>query len=306
MKNLLKQKPYFEGWYFKHQYKEEVLALIPGINREKGREITPFLQIIAGSQAFCLTFSQEECFIDRRACYIRLGNNIFTKDGIMVDIDRDGLKLKGTLLYCGLHPIAYSIMGFFRYFPFMECKHEVISMSHHLSGSLTLNEKALPFGKGTGYIEKDWGHSFPSSYLWLQCNEFTGDTCSIMLSVAHIPLWGTQFTGCICAIHYKGKEYRLATYLGVRILKSAPYLIILRQGDFYLRIRIKEAPALSSYDLNAPRKGKMSRVIKEAHLCEGTFLLSCKKQVVFQIKSKRVSLESVSDDKNKKIRRKAF
>ncbi|SHO50744.1 tocopherol cyclase family protein [Anaerocolumna xylanovorans] len=292
MKNLLKQRPYFEGWYFKHQYKEEVLAFIPGINREKGSDITPFLQIIAGSRSFCLTFSPKECFIDRKACYIRLGKNVFTKEGIMIDITAEGLTLKGVLLYRSLHPIAYSIMGFFRYLPFMECKHEVISMSHRLSGNLTMNDRTLPFDKGIGYIEKDWGHSFPSSYLWLQCNDFSGDTCSVMLSVAHIPLWGTQFTGCICAIHYKGKEYRLATYLGVRILSATPSLIMLRQGDYFLRIRIKETSSPSSYDLNAPLKGKMDRIIKEAHLCEGNFLLSHKKQSIFNLKSSRISLES--------------
>lgn len=293
MRNPLKQKPYFEGWYFKHQYKDEVLAFIPGINREKGGEITPFLQIIANNRSYCLTFTPKDCFIDRKACYIRLGKNIFTKEGIMVDINTEDLRLKGTLLYHTPHPIAYTIMGAFRYLPFMECKHEVISMSHRLSGSLVMNESLLPFHKGTGYLEKDWGHSFPSSYLWLQCNDFIGDTCSVMLSIAHIPLWGTHFSGCICAIHYKGKEYRFATYLGVRILNAAPTLIILRQGDYFFRIKIKDS-ITSSYDLNAPQKGKMNRIIKEAHLCEGSFLLSFKKQPVFHLKSNRISLESVN------------
>lgn len=295
MMNPLKQKPYFEGWYFKHQYKDEVLAFIPGINRERGGDITPFLQVIAGTHSYCLTFSPKECYIDRKACCIRLGKNVFTKEGIMIDIQMEDLTLKGILLYRGLHPIAYSIMGFFRYIPFMECKHEVISMSHRLSGSLTMNNKVLSLNKGTGYIEKDWGHSFPSSYIWLQCNDFAGDICSVMLSVAHIPLMGTEFTGCICAIQYRGKEYRFATYLGVRILRATPSLLMLRQGNYFLRIRIKETPSISSYDLNAPLKGKMNRIIKEAHLCEGSFFLSCKKQPIFNLKSNRISLESVSD-----------
>lgn len=295
MKNLLKQKPYFEGWYFKHQIGDEILAFIPGINREYGSETRVFLQVIAGKNAYCINYSQDDCYMDRKACYIRLGKNVFTKDGIMLDIDNEELKLKGNLLYRHPKPIAYSIMGCFRYFPFMECKHEIISMNHHLSGSLQLNNKTYNLNKGIGYIEKDWGHSFPSSYLWLQCNNFNTDSCSVFLSIAHIPLWGTEFTGCICAIHYRGREYRLATYLGVRILKATPELIILRQGDYFMLIKIKDNPAMSSYSLNAPKKGKMSRVIKEAHLCEGSFQFRWKDQTVFHLKSRNISMEAVSD-----------
>ena len=295
MKNLLKQRPYFEGWYFKHQQDNKVLAFIPGINREKGKSITPFLQIIAGEKSYQLTFPLEECFIDRKSSYIRLGNNVFTKEGIMIDIHTEELTLKGIILYHKLHPIAYNIMGLFRYFPGMECKHDIISMSHYLSGNLTYNGNLLPFHKGIGYIEKDWGHSFPSSYLWLHCNDFTEDICSVMVSIARIPLWGSHFTGCICAIHYRNREYRLATYLGVKILKATPTLIILRQGDYFFRIRIKDTSSPSAYNLAAPTKGKMNRVIKESHLCQGSFFLSYKKQLVFHLKSQGVSLESVTD-----------
>lgn len=294
MKNLLKQKPYFEGWYFKHQIGDKILAFIPGISREQGKETSIFLQVIAGNNSFCINYPEKDFFMDRRACYIRLGQNVFTKDGIMLDIDTEELKLKGNLLYRHAKPIAYSIMGCFRYLPFMECKHEVISMNHQLSGNLQLNNETFHLHKGHGYIEKDWGHSFPNSYLWLQCNSFQSDNCSVFLSIAHIPLWGTEFTGCICAIHYKGREYRLATYLGVHILKASSNLIILRQGDYLLTISIKDPSTHDSYDLNAPIRGKMNRIIKEAHLCKGTFLFRYKEDRILHLKSSNISLESVT------------
>lgn len=105
-------------------------------------------------------------------------------------------------------------MGLFRLLPRMECNHEIISMYHGVQGSLILNGKTLTFDDGIGYIEKDWGHSFPKSYVWLQCNSFMKEKCSIIVSVAEIPYLGMNFKGCICAIHYKGIEYRLVTYLG--------------------------------------------------------------------------------------------
>ncbi|MCK7537696.1 MAG: tocopherol cyclase family protein [Marinilabiliales bacterium] len=32
--------------------------------------------------------------------------------------------------------------------------------------------KMADFSGGRGYIEKDWGHSFPSAYVWMQSNHF--------------------------------------------------------------------------------------------------------------------------------------
>lgn len=40
-----------------------------------------------------------------------------------------------------------------------------------------------------------------------------------MLSVADIPMAGIHFTGIIGAILWMGKEYRIATYLGARVVK---------------------------------------------------------------------------------------
>ena len=36
--------------------------------------------------------------------------------------------------------------------------------------------------QGLGYAEKDSGTSFPRSYLWMQCNDFS-EPCSVMVSI---------------------------------------------------------------------------------------------------------------------------
>lgn len=51
-----------------------------------------------------------------------------------------------------------------------------------------------------------------------------------MLSIAHIPFLGGAFTGCICALMFAGREYRLATYRGMRILTLTDNTVRLRQG----------------------------------------------------------------------------
>jgi tocopherol cyclase len=54
------------------------------------------------------------------------------------------------------------------------------------TGRVLLNGRELNFTGGKGYIEGDSGRSFPKSYTWVQCNDFTVE-CSIMVSVVHIP-----------------------------------------------------------------------------------------------------------------------
>ena len=60
-------------------------------------------------------------------------------------------------------------MGPFHYLPFLECNHAIISLRHHITGSLKVNNQKFQI-IGDGYIEKDWGRSFPQDYLWLQSN----------------------------------------------------------------------------------------------------------------------------------------
>ncbi|QII81181.1 hypothetical protein G7057_00970 [Jeotgalibaca arthritidis] len=40
---------------------------------------------------------------------------------------------------------------------------------------------------GKGYIEKDWGRSFPKNYIWIQSNHFNDNQRSLFFSYAHIP-----------------------------------------------------------------------------------------------------------------------
>jgi len=109
-------------------------------------------------------------------------------------------------------------MGAFAYVPKMECNHGILSMHHTINGQVLFHKEAsseIDFTKGRGYMEKDWGTSFPSSYLWVQANHFEDPDTAFMISVAHIPFGLFSFTGVIANLHYKGKEYlrRMQNYI---------------------------------------------------------------------------------------------
>lgn len=158
-------------------------------------------------------------------------------------------------------------MGPFRFVPRMQCRHSVLSMAHSVEGTLTLGGQTLDFRQGQGYAEGDRGTSFPSRYVWTQ-GAFPGG--SAMLSIADIPFCGRQFTGCIGFVWMDGKELRLATYRGLRILEAGPQGAVVRQGGWELRVELLEARPVA---LRAPQQGDMGRIIRESAACRVRYCL---------------------------------
>lgn len=261
-------KEFFDGYYYKHHKGKNTIAFIHGTASDG-----EFIQIITDTNSYHVPY---------------IGNNVFNIHGIKIAINEKDFSISGEIKYDKITPIKYDIMGIFKYLP-MECTHGIISMHHTLRGSLVLNGEVLDFTDGVGYIEKDSGTSFPKSYLWVQCNDFTQKS-SIMASIADIPLYGLNFKGCICVVYYLGKEYRLATYLGVRIKRYNKNNIVLRQGKYRLEITINQS---LGHKLYAPNCGKMSRTIHETPSCTGNFKFYINNKLLFNLSSDSVSFEFV-------------
>lgn len=257
---------FFKGYYYKHQNREHTLCIIVG---RCGKE--SFLQIITEE------FSVEVPYTK---------GNVFSKKGICLNICMPEISLKGKIRYYDLSPIQYDIMGPFCFLP-MQCRHGVISMRHRLEGQVRLNGKCMDFTDGIGYMEMDSGRAFPSSYLWIQANDFV-ESCSVMAAVANIPFCGFHFRGCICVIQFRGREFRLATYLGVRILLCNSDRLLLKQGKYILDIRVK---VQNAQKLSAPQKDGMTRRIMEAASCEAEISFYEKSRCLFHFYSKQASYE---------------
>ncbi len=221
-----KTKNYFEGWYFKiiSKNKENALAIIPGIAYDNKGEGHSFIQILDGK----VMTSEYHKFklVDFKASSKRfdiwIGNNHFTNSGLQMDLP----KLSGELLFENNVPWPNSwyspgIMGPYSFAPFMECYHGIVSMNHIIKGKLTINEKTVDFDKGKGYIEKDWGKSFPKAYIWMQSNHFNKPNTSIKFSLAQIPWIKKAFNGFIAGLWYNNNLIQFTTYNKSRLLQCA-------------------------------------------------------------------------------------
>ncbi len=271
-------RKFFEGFYYKHQANGRTLALIAG-----KAEDCAFIQIITDSSSYNINFHSSEY---KKSDKIFIKGNEFSNSGIKININEDEIQIKGELQYSSLMPIQYDIMGPFKFFP-MECRHIVISMKHNVMGNIVLNGEKFDFDNGMGYIEGDSGYSFPKTYSWIQSNEFE-ENISIMASVALIPFMGFHFWGCICVLMMNGKEYRLATYKGARILRNEFGKIEISQGKFNLKISVNQKRA---DELSAPQSGKMDRKIKESASCPAELLFTENDRTIFHGKSSFASYE---------------
>ena len=212
-------------------------------------------------------------------------NARFDENGITLSVNTKDVQVSGTIRFGQLTPLKYTIMGPFCAMPFMECRHSVWSMQHHVWGDICINEKKYIFEKSLGYWEGDRGTSFPQEYAWTHCFFQEG---SLMLSVADIPFGKLKFTGVIGVIYWKGKEYRFATYLGAKVIQKANQKIWIKQGRYEFEACLLEQHA---HPLKAPVNGKMNRTIHESAKCRAYYCFRKDDSALFSFESEYASFE---------------
>ena len=109
-----------------------------------------------------------------------------------------------------------------------------------------------------------------------------------MLSVADIPMAGIRFTGVIGVVLWQGKEYRIATYLGARVVKIQNKMDRVTQGRQVLEARLLKA---SGHPLKAPAKGDMVRTIHESASCRAFYRFGKGGCTLFAFETDRASFE---------------
>ena len=220
-----KTNRYFEGWYYKvvNADETEAIAFIPGIAMDVNGNQHAFVQVLDGIRrtAEYHTFDASEFHPRKGKFEIHLAGNFFSGTTLQLDLPGATDRLEFTKLTPWPNPwYSPGIMGPYTFVPFMECYHGILSMDHVISGELTILGKTIDFTNGHGYMEKDWGQSFPSAYFWMQTNHFSEPGISLKASVANIPWLGSSFTGFIAGIWIHDRLIQFTTYNGTRLLRS--------------------------------------------------------------------------------------
>ena len=273
----LRKKYYYEGWYNKivDLNKKSVYTFIPTIAiNKKAKSSHAFIQILDGQTGKTDYIIYDLSHFENLAnndFHIRIGDNFFSSKGFKLNINQNGAKIKDEILYISpvLWPKTYfqpGIMGIMSFFPFLETYHDIVSMNHSLRGKLDINGKNLDFEGGKGYLEKDWGTSFPKAYIWAQTNHFSDPQLSFILSIALVPLFKIRVKGFFCVIWYNGVFYKFATYTGAKITLIKTYsekLTIKIEDRKMLLLIIINKKNIRFSKLKAPVSGMMSSDIIE-------------------------------------------
>ncbi len=271
---------YFEGWYFKLVSADEqhAMAFIPGISMGENGDKHAFIQVMDGKActAEYHRFDAADFRPSERGFEVSVGNNFFSSTKIRLDLP----GISGEIHFKNTTPWpkmlgAPGIMGWYSFVPFMECNHGIVSLNHELEGELQITPAGeidrvtwshpVNFSGGRGYIEKDWGQSFPRAYVWMQSNHFDAtDQVSLMASAAHIPWLRSHFIGFISGMWLEGKLFKFATYTGARMflkITDDQVEMVLKNPKTELRILAKQAPGTA---LVSPLSGEMKGKIQES------------------------------------------
>ncbi|RXP60881.1 hypothetical protein EC396_04300 [Lutibacter sp. HS1-25] len=294
-----KTEKYFEGWYYKvlNKLEDRAFAIIPGISMDENGNQQGFIQILDGKKltAEYHKFDMQEFQTKADTFEFKLANNIFTIHNIQLDLP----EIKGELRFKKLvkWPSKWyspGIMGPFSFVPFMECYHGILSMDHSIEGQLTIHNEVIDFTAGKGYIEKDWGHSFPSAYIWMQTNHFSQPNVSLKCSVAKIPWLKSSFIGFIAGLWLNNKLIEFTTYNNSYLTKSFvdshKVEIILENSKYKLEIK---AFRHETTELSSPILGFMDGRINESMTSEVNVLLLNKRtqKIIFQDTGRNAGLE---------------
>jgi tocopherol cyclase len=265
-----KTRNYFEGWYFKvvNEAETKAFAFIPGIAMDDSGRKHAFIQVLDGKGKTAVNHLFEVDKFDPVAGVFKLniGENHFSGNLLSLKLP----DIQGDLRFSDnvpwpKHWYSPGIMGPYSFVPFMECYHGIVSMDHLIMGELQIDGESYSFDNGRGYIEKDWGHSFPSAYIWMQTNHFSTTGISLKSSVANIPWIGKSFVGFIAGLWIYDRLFRFTTYNRSVLRKSyvdeTKVELVIENNDFRIELLAHRDHATA---LASPIMGLMDGRIEES------------------------------------------
>jgi len=293
----LEKSESFEGWFSKidDQENDLIISVIWGYSTHKATKHA-FIQFTNSlrHETTYIRFPMEDLKWKKEPFVLQIGKNELSEKGMKLDFDIEGLPVKGDFAFGPFTPIRTSflkpnIMGWLTHFP-NECNHSIISMYHSVNGQLQIGEHSWVISEADGYIEKDWGTSFPREYVWAHANGW--DSSALVFSYATVPVLGRFAKGFFLVLHHEGEEYRFSSIEGARMLNfeatTDSFIATVKKGKYTVTLTARQSNPVA---LASPEKGEMSQRIKES--LDGTIeiIMMVKGDEAVNLKSDRASID---------------
>lgn len=300
------KKGYFEGWYYKlvDASEELAFAIIPGISIPKHNKSShAFIMVFdaRNHEMNYFKFDIKDFNASNNEFKLKIADNFFSHEKLILNLKKGTLQINAQLEFNNIIPwpvklFSPGVMGWYSFVPFMECYHGVLSFNHQVKGYIEINNQKKNFDGGKGYLEKDWGSSMPSSWVWMQSNHFEEKNASLFGSIAKIPWLKNYFTGFIFGFLLNGRLFKFTTYNRSHIMKLK---IDNRQISIHVsnknhRLEI-DAERTKGVDLPAPSQGEMTSKVNESLSSKINLKLYENNKLIFEGTGRNSGLEFVGD-----------
>ncbi|WBW96738.1 tocopherol cyclase family protein [Oceanirhabdus sp. W0125-5] len=270
-----KKRNFFEGWYFKvcDRNNDNVFAFIPGIAKGSSNdEAHSFVQVLEGKSAFYsyIKFNEKDFKFNKNHFHVNVKNNSFSLEGIKVELIHKKKRIKGFLKFKNIKKwpdtlINPGSMGFYNYLWFMECYSQVCVQDGEIVGELQVGDEIIDFNGGKVYVEKNWGKSFPKSWIWVQSNSFEEDDVAFTCSIGRVPFLLGSFSGFLVGLYIKDKFYSFTTInkstMEIRRGESDVEIVFRRKN---LELKVKTQSEKDMFMLcMGPKDGEMIPLVEE-------------------------------------------
>jgi hypothetical protein len=288
---------FFEGWYYNMilANASKTIAVIPGVLMNDDHRHS-FLIIAYGNVSHYFRFPFEAFHSSSITDEFRVSiskesddknrTNIFSASEIIVDVKPDNeddatesIQMNITI-FSNTRPKDISwlmpgTMGPFTWLTIMQCYHHVLSMRHVIHGTIQLGQHPRTNISGIGYLEKDWGQSFPSIWIWGQANQWISTSpisASLFFSFAIVPVGlGVELPGFLVIFEHNNQFYHFNTYLlsivhNLVVNNSTNQLSFTVYDLFFeykLSVSVQFDDVNSGTLLYGPREGRMEKFVKE-------------------------------------------
>jgi tocopherol cyclase len=263
LRGNFRQGNYFEGW-FQKVYSAEYQAsfiIIYGYATQNSLESFGFIQLLLpdGEPRF-LYFHKNEISCDPTRHVFKMGSHILSTEVIRIQCHDINIQLS-LLKNTPIRTLKNS-MGYTYYVPGLPCYHAVLNPSHQVSGIIQAGQQHYHLDNATGYLEKNWGKSFPERYFWMHAVDPKNPEISILFSRAEIKWMGLNFIRHVGHFKNDGAALDLRHFKNFQLLTSPA-----EQNQRLLRIGSKETQMEicirqgKKVLFKGPTNGKLSRSI---------------------------------------------
>jgi hypothetical protein len=256
--------PSFEGFYCKVAKADgTTIVIICGFARTREKSYA-FVQV--GSH-FCETkyyeYPIESLNINEAGFSFSIQQHLISMQGISI-IEKDceiNLTFENFTAWkrTRLRP---SIMGALTYVPFVECKHDIVAPHFNASGSIKIEQQALYFNSDAGYIDRNWGKSFPKKYCWGHLSGFSDDSISIQFAKGSPRWFFLKIPVHIGFLYINGEITTFKSWRGaqIKIKNTDDFLVRLKNVKYEVQLRFTKDKKLQ---LKAPDEGNIEEDILE-------------------------------------------